>query len=124
MLAKLPHSVVESKLLGPFPGSSTVEHSAVNRRVASSNLARGAIFFQTHNLLVKCLGRKSPVTLAVRPGRRDVIACRNDVLASLEERINKFANNYPRLRRIPRPARQARAQLPSPCMACCSSPTP
>src|SRR6266403_4792747 len=25
-----------------FPGSSTVEHSAVNRRVASSNLARGA----------------------------------------------------------------------------------
>jgi hypothetical protein len=26
----------------PFPGSSTVEHSAVNRRVASSNLARGA----------------------------------------------------------------------------------
>jgi hypothetical protein len=28
----------------PFPGSSTVEHSAVNRRVASSNLARGANF--------------------------------------------------------------------------------
>ena len=28
-----------------FPGSSTVEHSAVNRRVASSNLARGAKFF-------------------------------------------------------------------------------
>jgi hypothetical protein len=27
-----------------FPGSSMVEHSAVNRRVASSNLARGAIF--------------------------------------------------------------------------------
>ena len=26
----------------PFPGSSMVEHSAVNRRVASSNLARGA----------------------------------------------------------------------------------
>jgi hypothetical protein len=26
-----------------FPGSSTAEHSAVNRRVASSNLARGAI---------------------------------------------------------------------------------
>jgi hypothetical protein len=26
-----------------FPGSSMVEHSAVNRRVASSNLARGAI---------------------------------------------------------------------------------
>ena len=25
-----------------FPGSSMVEHSAVNRRVASSNLARGA----------------------------------------------------------------------------------
>src|SRR6267378_6105052 len=25
-----------------LPGSSTVEHSAVNRRVASSNLARGA----------------------------------------------------------------------------------
>src|SRR5260370_29796415 len=28
--------------IGMFPGSSTVEHSAVNRRVASSNLARGA----------------------------------------------------------------------------------
>src|ERR1700722_2695323 len=28
-----------------FPGSSMVEHSAVNRRVASSNLARGANFF-------------------------------------------------------------------------------
>src|SRR5882762_4005011 len=27
-----------------FPGSSMVEHSAVNRRVASSNLARGANF--------------------------------------------------------------------------------
>ncbi len=27
-----------------FPGSSMVEHSAVNRRVASSNLARGAKF--------------------------------------------------------------------------------
>ena len=27
-----------------FPGSSMVEHSAVNRRVASSNLARGATF--------------------------------------------------------------------------------
>jgi hypothetical protein len=27
-----------------LPGSSTVEHSAVNRRVASSNLARGANF--------------------------------------------------------------------------------
>ena len=31
--------------MGMFPGSSTVEHSAVNRRVASSNLARGAILF-------------------------------------------------------------------------------
>ena len=28
--------------MGMFPGSSMVEHSAVNRRVASSNLARGA----------------------------------------------------------------------------------
>ncbi len=28
--------------MGMIPGSSTVEHSAVNRRVASSNLARGA----------------------------------------------------------------------------------
>jgi hypothetical protein len=27
-----------------FPGSSTVEHSAVNRRVPSSNLGRGAKF--------------------------------------------------------------------------------
>jgi hypothetical protein len=44
MLAKPSHSVVESKLLDLFPGSSTVEHSAVNRRVASSNLARGAKF--------------------------------------------------------------------------------
>ena len=29
-------------VLQRFPGSSMVEHSAVNRRVASSNLARGA----------------------------------------------------------------------------------
>jgi hypothetical protein len=28
--------------MGMIPGSSMVEHSAVNRRVASSNLARGA----------------------------------------------------------------------------------
>ena len=32
-------------ILQKFPGSSTVEHSAVNRRVASSNLARGATSF-------------------------------------------------------------------------------
>src|SRR5260370_14479893 len=31
--------------MGMIPGSSTVEHSAVNRRVASSNLARGAKSF-------------------------------------------------------------------------------
>jgi hypothetical protein len=31
--------------MGIFPGSSMVEHSAVNRRVASSNLARGAKSF-------------------------------------------------------------------------------
>ena len=30
--------------MGMIPGSSMVEHSAVNRRVASSNLARGANF--------------------------------------------------------------------------------
>src|SRR5438445_6995022 len=30
--------------MGMIPGSSMVEHSAVNRRVASSNLARGAKF--------------------------------------------------------------------------------
>ena len=32
----------ENTSVARFPGSSTVEHSAVNRRVASSNLARGA----------------------------------------------------------------------------------
>jgi hypothetical protein len=32
----------ENKSVRQLPGSSTVEHSAVNRRVASSNLARGA----------------------------------------------------------------------------------
>jgi hypothetical protein len=31
-------------LINLLPGSSTAEHSAVNRRVASSNLARGAKF--------------------------------------------------------------------------------
>ena len=34
---------MKRKVFEPFPGSSMVEHSAVNRRVASSNLARGAI---------------------------------------------------------------------------------
>jgi hypothetical protein len=45
-LAREMISVVESlSYLARFPGSSTVEHSAVNRRVASSNLARGAKVF-------------------------------------------------------------------------------
>ena len=35
--------ILEWDSLPQFPGSSMVEHSAVNRRVASSNLARGAI---------------------------------------------------------------------------------
>ena len=35
---------------GMIPGSSTVEHSAVNRRVASSNLARGANLFVVNHL--------------------------------------------------------------------------
>ena len=34
--------LLEPFLPARFPGSSMVEHSAVNRRVASSNLARGA----------------------------------------------------------------------------------
>ena len=38
------HSTI-NKLSAQIPGSSTVEHSAVNRRVASSNLARGANLF-------------------------------------------------------------------------------
>jgi hypothetical protein len=33
-----------------IPGSSMVEHSAVNRRVASSNLARGANLFVINRL--------------------------------------------------------------------------
>jgi hypothetical protein len=42
----MPRKVLEFEELGPqVPGSSTVEHSAVNRRVASSNLARGAKLF-------------------------------------------------------------------------------
>jgi hypothetical protein len=36
----------EIRQVFPFPGSSTVEHSAVNRRVASSNLARVAKLLQ------------------------------------------------------------------------------
>src|SRR6202041_2834891 len=36
-----------------FPGSSMVEHSAVNRRVASSNLARGATFLPETDLLTQ-----------------------------------------------------------------------
>ena len=42
-LRKMPRKVLQFEKLEPqVPGSSTVEHSAVNRRVASSNLARGA----------------------------------------------------------------------------------
>ena len=37
----MPHNCFTMVVI---PGSSTVEHSAVNRRVASSNLARGAKF--------------------------------------------------------------------------------
>src|SRR6266704_7183250 len=39
------------EIASQFPGSSTVEHSAVNRRVASSNLARGANSFSFKRLL-------------------------------------------------------------------------
>src|SRR5215467_1864017 len=42
---------MNSTHLAEFPGSSTVEHSAVNRRVASSNLARGANFPRFPNCL-------------------------------------------------------------------------
>src|SRR5580700_7473122 len=41
--------------LGTFPGSSMVEHSAVNRRVASSNLARGANFSRHLSILCSLL---------------------------------------------------------------------
>src|SRR5258708_39575931 len=37
---------MKTNVFAQFPGSSTVEHSAVNRRVASSNLARGATFLR------------------------------------------------------------------------------
>ena len=40
----LIYTLLSPQRLFLFPGSSTVEHSAVNRRVASSNLARGANF--------------------------------------------------------------------------------
>ena len=42
-LAQLEQPIVSLRF--PLPGSSMVEHSAVNRRVASSNLARGANSF-------------------------------------------------------------------------------
>jgi hypothetical protein len=44
-----------------FPGSSMVEHSAVNRRVASSNLARGAIPYDFANLDETPPTRKYPI---------------------------------------------------------------
>ena len=42
-LTQLEQPIVSLRF--PLPGSSMVEHSAVNRRVASSNLARGANSF-------------------------------------------------------------------------------
>src|SRR6267143_5920743 len=43
--------------MGMFPGSSTVEHSAVNRRVGSSNLPRGAkSLFVNHLKLSRAVG--------------------------------------------------------------------
>src|SRR5487761_306421 len=49
-----------------FPGSSMVEHSAVNRRVASSNLARGANFSfslsHLQNLFFRFLSLKRQVS--------------------------------------------------------------
>ena len=48
--------VVKSKSYhARFPGSSMVEHSAVNRRVASSNLARGANFSFFFNQLQRAI---------------------------------------------------------------------
>ena len=45
----------EKNRVARFPGSSTVEHSAVNRRVASSNLARGANFLLENKWLAEVL---------------------------------------------------------------------
>jgi putative ABC transport system permease protein len=45
--------------------SSMVEHSVVNRRVASSNLARGAILYDFSNLDETLPTRKSPVEVFV-----------------------------------------------------------
>jgi hypothetical protein len=48
---------IKTSRLTRFPGSSMVEHSAVNRRVASSNLARGAKFSFSLNQLRNPLSR-------------------------------------------------------------------
>ena len=52
---------------GPFPGSSTVEHSAVNRRVASSNLARGANLSSVFQLRANSDGVKNAPTKCICP---------------------------------------------------------
>ena len=63
--------LLEPFLPARFPGSSMVEHSAVNRRVASSNLARGAKFSRVSQLRIVLsyghgIGRSSQ--FSINPG--------------------------------------------------------
>src|SRR5437667_7586525 len=69
------------EIASQFPGSSTVEHSAVNRRVASSNLARGAKillyqaiteFGQSIRLATECLGLRSEIAIAQVAGPKSL----------------------------------------------------
>ncbi len=75
---RMPRKMLQFKELGHrIPGSSTVEHSAVNRRVASSNLARGAnlVFLQRLKVLASvnlgrfALGRKPKALCSNSDGR-------------------------------------------------------
>ena len=57
---------MKTNSVAPFPGSSMVEHSAVNRNVGGSNPPRGAKIFVLNKL--ESLGR----AFGFRPNARDV----------------------------------------------------
>src|SRR6266576_2320649 len=65
-----------------IPGSSMVEHSAVNRRVASSNLARGAKPHYFSDLNFRCLLNFGRLTFGSEPRRRWFKSSRADPLFS------------------------------------------
>ena len=81
-----------------FPGSSTVEHSAVNRRVASSNLARGAILPPEFQNFRHSSRQQHKISRNVIRGAGYNRACRNVTHCLMQRKITcRHSNAHRRL---------------------------